>query len=98
MDKLHYSKWHDSQMDYINLVKAECDYRIEQISQTATKRERVLRNRLATEKDEKIIRMKQSELDRLNGELERQKKSLEETVSKADIHTMLLVKGVLKVE
>ncbi len=98
MDKLHYSSWHNSQAEYISSVKAECDYRIEQISQTATKRELVLRNRLATEKDEKIIRMKQSELDRLTGELERQKKALEETVSKADIHTKLLVKGVLKVE
>ena len=98
MDKLHYSDWQASRSEYVDTVKADCDYRIEQISQTSSKREIVLRNRLATEKDEKIIRMKQSELERLTGELEQQKKELEETVNKADIHTMLLVKGVLRIE
>ncbi len=98
MDKIHYDRWHSAQEEYKNTVSADCNYKLDQLSQTMSKREIVLRKRLETERDEKIIRMKKSELDRLAGELERHKKSLEETISKADIHTMLLVKGVLCVE
>lgn len=98
MDKIHYEKWHSAQTEYIESVTADCNYKVDQLSQTMSKREIVLRKRLETERDEKIIRMKKSELDRLAGEFERHKKSLEDTIGKADIHTMLLVKGVLRIE
>ena len=97
MDKIHYKRWHNSKSNYVASVTADCNYKVDQLSQTLSKREIVLRKRLETEKDEKIIRMKKSELDRLAVEFERHKKSLEETISKADIHTMLLVKGVISI-
>lgn len=98
MDKIHYVRWQESQAEYVGVVTADCNYKLDQLSQTMSKRELVLRKRLDTEKDEKIIRMKKAELDRLAGEFERHKNSLEETISKADIHTTLLVKGVISIE
>ena len=98
MEKIHYVKWQEAQSEYINTVKGDCNYKIEQLSQTMSKREIALRKRISTEKDEKILRMKRAELDGLALEMERHKKRFEDTISGADIRTMLLVKGVLCVD
>lgn len=48
--------------------------------------------------NEKICRMKKAQLENLHRYYEEQKKLLEETIKKADIHTQLLIKGVLRIE
>lgn len=53
---------------------------------------------LAKAEDEKIIRMRTSQLEKLLVDFERQKREMDETVSRAEIKTNLLVKGILHVE
>ena len=79
-------------------VKEECDYRIEQLSQSFHQRELIIRGMIQNATDEKIIRMRTSQLNKLKVDYENQEKTMQETISKADIHTNLLVKGVLHVE
>ncbi len=78
-------------------MKEECDYRVEQQRQTATKREIIIKGQIANATDDRILRMRTGQLDNLRKKYEEQKKVLEETVQKADIHTQPLVKGVLHV-
>ena len=98
MDGKHYEKWQTAKEEYAKLVKEDCNYRVDQLRQTHTKREMVLRGQLDNATDERIIRMKKSQLDKLTRDYDAQKKELEATIQKADIHTMLLVRGVLHVE
>ena len=53
---------------------------------------------IAKAEDEKIIRMRTSQLEKLLVDFDRQKREMDETVSRAEIKTNLLVKGILHVE
>lgn len=98
IDALHYESWQKAKQDYVELVREDCDFRVEQLRQTTTKREIIIKAQIANTIDEKILRMRNAQLDNLRKHYEEQKKTLEDTVRKADIHTQLLVKGVLHVE
>ena len=98
MDKIHYENWQAAKEEYIELVKEDCDFRVEQLRQTTTKREIIIKGQIANATDERILRMRNAQLENLRKHYEEQKKVLEETIQKADIHTQPLVKGVLHVE
>lgn len=98
MDNLHYDSWQSAKKEYVELVKEECDFRVEQLRQTTTKREIIIKGQIANASDERILRMRTSQLDNLRKHFDEQQKILEETIQKADIHTQPLVKGVLHVE
>ena len=98
MDGLHYEKWKEVKEKYVQDVKAECDYRLEQLAHSTNQREAIFRDMIAKAEDEKIIRMRTSQLEKLLVDFERQKRGMDETVSRAEIKTNLLVKGILHVE
>ena len=98
MDSLHYDSWQAAKGEYIQSVKESCEYRVEQLRQTTTKREMIIRGQIAGATDERIIRMRTAQLDNLLKGYEEQKKVLDETIQKADILTQPLIKGVLHVE
>lgn len=98
MDKIHYENWQRAKAEYMEIVKEDCDFRIEQLRQTTTKREIIIKGQIAAATDERILRMRNAQLENLRKHYEEQKKVLEDTVKKADIHTQPLVKGVLHIE
>lgn len=98
LDKLHYESWQNAKADYVQIVEDECNYRVEQQRQTTTKREIIIKGQIASASDERIIRMRTSQLDNLRKKYEEQKRELEDTIKRADIHTQPLVKGILHVE
>ena len=98
MDKLHYKRWQEIKGEYTSNVKEECDYRIDQLTQSFHQREIIIRGMIQNATDEKIIRMRTSQLNKLRVDFENQEKTMKDTISKADIHTNLLIKGVLHVE
>ena len=97
MDKLHYDRWQKDKCAYVKTVKDECNYRIQQLSQSYNQREAIFRNMISSAEDEKIKRMRQSQLDKLFIDFNKQKKNMTDIITKADIHTNLLVKGILHV-
>lgn len=97
MDSLHHEKWSKDKEAHVNLVREDCTYRKEQLRENTTRREQALRTQMDKVTDEKIQRMRRSQLDRLVSDYEDKKTELEETIGKADIHYDLLVKGVLHV-
>jgi len=98
VDELHYSVWQRAKEQYVHDVKEDCDYRIEQLGQSFNRREAVFRRMIARAENEKIKRMRKSQLDKLIFDFESQKKIMERTIEKADIHIDLIIKGVLHVE
>ena len=97
IDRLHYAKWQEAKANYTTEVQDDCSYRLEQLGHSFNKREVILRNQIKMASDERIVRMKQSQLDKLISEFEDQKNKLDLTVRHVDIYTNLQVQGVLHV-
>ena len=98
MDTLHYQRWHIAKDRYTKDVKNECEYRLEQIAHSFNQQETIVRAQIDAATDDKIKRMRVSQLENLKKKYEKQKRMVEETINKADIHTNLLVRGILHVE
>ena len=98
MDSIHYDKWKQEKEKYVNDVREECDYRLEQLTHSTNKREAILLDMIDKAEDEKIKRMRKSQLDKLHLDYEKQKKEVDNIVVKAEIRTNLLIKGILHVE
>lgn len=98
MDSLHYTTWQNAKEKYSHEVKDECNYRMEQLGQSFNQRDAIFRNMIINAADDKIRRMRKSQLDKLKSDFNAQKKAMDETIKKADIHTNLIIKGVLHVE
>lgn len=98
MDLLHYERWRDEKNKYVQAVKEECDYRIEQLAHSSYQREMIFREMIARAEDEKIIRMRTSQLEKLLVDCEEQARQISGIVSKAEIKFDLLVKGIIHVE
>ena len=98
MDRLHYGKWQAEKAVYTEDVRNECEYRLERLRHSFNQRETIFRNMIKNAEDERIIRMRQSQLDKLTADFEAQQRKIDETVKRVDIHTNLQVKGILHVE
>ena len=98
IDGLHYESWQVAKDEYVEVVREDCDFRVEQLRQTTTKREIIIKGQIANATDERIHRMRTGQLENLRKHYEEQKKTLEDIIQKADIHTQPLVKGLLHVE
>ena len=57
-----------------------------------------MRGMIENATDDKIIRMRNSQLNKIRTDYENQESAMRETMKKADIHTNLLVKGMLHVD
>lgn len=98
MDRLHYQRWQVAKEGYTSDVRNECEYRLEQISHSSNQQEIIVRSQIKGATDEKIKRMREAQLENLKKKYEGQKRMVEDAIGKADIHTNLLVRGVLHVD
>jgi len=96
-DKLaehHLTLWQTEREKYQNDAEALCRFKIESLVKSVNARKSSAQQQT---KDEKILKMRVSQIERLDGELAAKKQRLEESAQLADIHTTLLVNGVLVV-
>ena len=98
MDSMHYEKWMTLKQSYVADVKAQCDYRLEQLAHSTNQQETIVRQQLDMATDEKIRRMRSSQLTNIIAKAAKQREEVEEAIKKVDIHTTLLVKGLLHVD
>ena len=98
MDELHYQRWQVAKDGYAADVRNECEYRLEQISHSSNQQEAIVRSQIQGATEEKIKRMREAQLENLKKKYADQKTMVEDTIGKADIHTNLLVRGVLHVD
>lgn len=97
MDDLHYKRWQDSKEQYSADVRDECEYRKEQLTHSFHQQEAIVRGQIESATDDKIKRMRIAQLENITKKYNAQTKRVDETVAKVDIHTNLLVRGVLHV-
>ena len=97
MDDLHYKRWQDSKEQYSADVRDECEYRKEQLTHSFHQQEAIVRGQIESATDDKIKRMRIAQLENITKKYNAQTKRVDETVARVDIHTNLLVRGVLHV-
>lgn len=98
MDDLHYMRWQQAKNTYTTEVRDECEYRLEQLTHSFNQQEAIVRGQISAATDDKIRRMRTSQLENIIKKYNAQRKSVDETVAKVDIHTNLLVRGILHVD
>ena len=98
MDDLHYKRWQASREQYSADVRDECEYRKEQLTHSFHQQEAIVRGQIESATDDKIRRMRVAQLENITKKYNAQVKKVDEAVAKVDIHTNLLVRGVLHVD
>lgn len=98
MDDLHYKRWQISKEQYSSEIRDECEYRKEQLTHSFHQQEAIVRGQIESATDDKIRRMRVAQLENITKKYNAQTKKVDETVAKVDIHTNLLVRGVLHVD
>ena len=95
MEDLHYQRWQQETAKYAADIRSECEYRQEQLTHSFHQREAIVRAQLEAAEDPRIQLMRTRQLDNLTSKYQAQMKEIDETMAKVDIHTNLLVRGVL---
>ena len=98
MDDLHYKRWQEAKKGYSADVREECEYRLEQLTHSFHQQEAIVKGQIESATEEKILRMRTAQLENIRRKYAAQTKKVDETVAKVDIHTNLLVRGVLHVD
>ena len=98
MDGLHYKRWQASKEQYSADVRNECEYRKEQLTHSFHQQEAIVRGQFESATDDKIKRMRSGQLENITKKYHAQIRKVDETMAKVDIHTNLLVRGVLHVD
>ena len=98
MDDLHYKRWQTSKERYSADIRDECEYRKEQLTHSFHQQEAIVRGQIEAAMDDKIRRMRVAQLENIIKKYNAQTKKVDETVAKVDIHTNLLVRGILHVD
>ena len=95
LEELHGERWREARDKYIDDVREDCQYRVEQLTHLHNKRIEVLQAELAAASNAQIRRMKSSQLDnakRRHTELIARVEAKSDTV---DLKFRLLLRGVL---
>jgi len=98
METIHYEQWKKSMNSYVSDVKNDCEFRLEQLDHSKNLRERALREIIRKANDENITKMRERQIEKLYKDYADQAAKMKEIISKADIHTNLLVRGVVHVQ
>lgn len=97
IEKLHYNRWNDAKEEYIKEVSEESLYREEQITQQYKAKLKMLERSWSLVEDERIKRMRLSQIEKEKINLAIQQKKYSDIVKRADIHTNILIKGVVNI-
>ena len=98
MDDLHYKRWQTSKERYSADIRNECEYRKEQLTHSFHQQEAIVRGQIDSATENKIKRMRVAQLENITKKYNAQTKKVDETLAKVDIHTNLLVRGILHVD
>jgi len=94
----HLNLWQKEREKFKNDADSLCRFKIESLFRSVDVRKNIAKKQIDETSDEKIKKMRESEILRLEREFIEKKQKFEDTAKLADIHTTLLVNGVLIVK
>ncbi len=93
--KEHLLYWKAERDKYRIEVQALCRFKKESLAKSVQARKNIALRQMNETKSRQIIQMRQGEIERLDNEFASKAKRLEQNAQLADIHTSLIVNGVL---
>jgi len=97
LDSIHHNLWKNAKQDHQNYTQQIAEYRRESLNKSHQARLSLLKEQLLQSTDEKIIRMRQSQIDSAEADYARRIQELDISIERADIITEPVVYGSLKV-
>ena len=98
LDALHHAKWRTAQANHIAQNKELAEQRAQSLTASHRARVRVLEEQISQATNEKILKMKKSELARANADFDRRVSELREAGSTGDIRATPVLFGTVLAE
>lgn len=98
VELLHTQEWSKAKQKYLSDVSNTTMYKLESLENTHRNRVRSLEQQLNDAVEDRIKRMKTSEIETVKADFEMRTKTIRENQKRSDIHTMLLVNGIVVIE
>ena len=98
LDRRHHRRWRSACANHIEENRGFVRHRMQSLSTSHRARCRLLEDQIKNATNDKICRMRQSELARANHDYKSQMVELEKLAEQADVHATLLVQGSLRIE
>jgi superfamily II DNA or RNA helicase len=96
LESHHHQRWRDALANHQEANQQLVDYRLNSLKASTEARLRLVKDQLTTATDEKILIMKQAELDRIKADYYRRKEKLDTAKDAADIRAEAVVFGVVE--
>jgi ERCC4-related helicase len=94
----HKALWQKECDRYKAEVKFDCDFRMQSLQNFIEGQKRLFEKQIEEAEDEKIICTRRAQIERLENDFERKRSKFENNARMADIHSTLVVNGVLAVK
>ena len=97
LESRHYAEWRRASEEHRERIQQIASYRRESLKVSHAARMAILNEQFNQATDEKIRRMRQSQIDSADAEYSRRTKELDDAITKADITSDLVAQGVIRV-
>ena len=97
LENKHHSLWNSAREEHKENAEQDCKFKITGLQYSHDVRVDALEKRINNTTEEKILRLYRGQLRNVNEDFSIRSQELMNAADKADIHTMLLVRGVFKV-
>ena len=97
LNKIQYDLWSKAREDHRDRERDLAQYRRESLTSSHDARIALLGDQLSQSTNEKIKRMRQSQIDSANADYARRIQELEIAMERTDVHTQLIVHGTIQV-
>ena len=96
LDRCHHGEWRSARAKHMADNREIVQHRSQSLDTSHQARRKLLEEQIGNATNEKIRRMKEAELARANHDYERRVADLKKLAERADIHTTLVVAGMLR--
>lgn len=98
LDSLHYSQWSQSREQHVHRTQELAQYRRESLSSSHKARMALLTEQLVQASDEKIQRMRQSQIDAAEADYARRVQEIDIAAERADVTAQPVAYGVIRIQ
>lgn len=98
LEEKHVRFWESEKEKYIQSVRSTARFKLESLSNNYKNRRRLLEQKILDAFEPKIKRMYESELNTAEENYRQKTNEINDRVTRADIHTILIAKGILEIK
>lgn len=98
LEQQHYELWHQAKEEHRRQTQVLGEHRLRSLETSHSARLRVLQQQYGSTTDEKIRRMRQSQIDAAKADYDERRRIIKAGLETADVHAERIASGILKVE